>query len=204
LKIKIICPIHGIFEQIPHSHLNGKGCKLCGNNTKKSLKDFIEESKKVHGDKYDYSLVEYINNKIPVKIICQKHGVFLKSPKTHVHNISGCPSCCSSKGEEMIRLFMDENKIRYKRWKSLPGCVYKLPLRFDFYLPEHNTCIEFDGDQHYYNYGKDKYNKENLEIRKLRDTIKNKYCKENEIKLIRIRNKNNIQKKLNSILYNEF
>jgi hypothetical protein len=63
-KVKIICPIHGEFEQAAVSHVRGKGCKQCGTNTvrnklKFDINKFIDDAKKTHGDKYNYSLVEY-------------------------------------------------------------------------------------------------------------------------------------------------
>ena len=79
--VKIICPKHGVFEQKPTTHLSGYGCQQCGKESARisiasTLEQFINAAKKVHGDKYDYSLVEYKNNHTPVKIICPIHGVF--------------------------------------------------------------------------------------------------------------------------------
>lgn len=78
-KIKIICPIHGIFEQIPKSHLKYE-CQKCGHIKTRNSKfltteKFIIKAKKIHGDKYDYSLANYISAKTPVKIICPIHGI---------------------------------------------------------------------------------------------------------------------------------
>ena len=68
-KVKIMCPIHGVFEQRPNDHLNHKGCSMCGeksriNKRRKTTEQFIEEAKAVHGNKYDYSLTEYVNGKL--------------------------------------------------------------------------------------------------------------------------------------------
>ena len=79
VKVKIICPIHGEFEITPDRHLRSKfGCPFCGlkQGTKES---FIQKAKEIHGDKYDYSLVDYKNNQNKIKIICPKHGLFYKS-----------------------------------------------------------------------------------------------------------------------------
>ena len=83
VKLCIICPIHGEFWQTPNAHLNGQGCSMCGriSQTKKralSKETFITKARKVHGDKYDYSKVEYVNNRTKVCIICKKHGEFCK------------------------------------------------------------------------------------------------------------------------------
>jgi hypothetical protein len=91
IKIKIICPIHGEFEQIPRDHLSKKGCIKCGLNHK-SNNDFIKEAIALHKDKYDYSLVDYKTSKTKVKIICKKHGEFEQRPNDHLKGY-GCIKC---------------------------------------------------------------------------------------------------------------
>lgn len=93
VKVNIICRIHGVFSQHPHHHLRGHGCTYCGNNTLKSQQEFIKQCVDIHGDKYDYSLVSYRKNKIKVKIICKKHGVFEQYPINHLNQKQGCPEC---------------------------------------------------------------------------------------------------------------
>lgn len=83
-KINIICKLHGIFSQKPINHLHGQGCPICNFTFKKDISKFIEESNKTHDNVYDYSLVEYVNNKTKVKIICPEHGIFIQSPKCHI------------------------------------------------------------------------------------------------------------------------
>jgi len=91
-KVIITCPTHGDFLQTPHSHIRGYGCSKCANCHVLSNKEFINKSIEKHGDKYDYTLVEYKNNSTKVKIICKTHGVFIQSPQKHMagHN---CPKC---------------------------------------------------------------------------------------------------------------
>ena len=96
-KVVITCPEHGDFKQLARKHLEGQGCPMCAieNKSKKQLsstESFIEKAKAVHGDCYDYSLVNYIGAKKNVKIICPKHGPFLKSPHHHLQG-QGCPKC---------------------------------------------------------------------------------------------------------------
>lgn len=96
-NVTIWCPIHGDFEMSPHSHLAGRGCPKCGNLKKGSIQrltqeEFIEKAKKIHGDEYDYSLVEYKNNNTKIKIICRKHGVFETLPYVHLAGHK-CPKC---------------------------------------------------------------------------------------------------------------
>ena len=95
-KVCIICPEHGEFWITPNSHLNGHGCPQCSGNKKENTKTFIERSKKIHGEKYDYSKVEYVNMHTKVIVICPYHGEFLVSPANHLRE-RGCPKCKSRK-----------------------------------------------------------------------------------------------------------
>lgn len=96
-KVVIICKKHGEFEQYPNAHLKGHGCEECSFNlislAKRATKeDFIIQANEIHGLKYDYSKVQYINAKNDVQIICKEHGIFLQSPDSHLRG-SGCPGC---------------------------------------------------------------------------------------------------------------
>jgi hypothetical protein len=91
-KVKIICKKHGEFEQIPYCHYYFKqGCPKCKINKQLNTEDFIERSKQIHGDKYDYSLVQYKNAYTKVDIICREHGIFKMLPNDHKK--SGCSLC---------------------------------------------------------------------------------------------------------------
>jgi len=100
-NVKIICTKdgHGVFTQRPSKHFRGQGCPDCGiikrvNSTRKNTEQFIEESKLVHEDEYNYSLVRYVDDSTKVKIICKKdgHGVFTQTPSNHLRG-QGCPVC---------------------------------------------------------------------------------------------------------------
>lgn len=96
-NVTIICPVHGKFEQQPRNHLQGHGCYECarlmfGKAVKSNTSDFIQKSIKIHGDLYEYSLVNYINAETKVKIICKEHGIFEQIPRNHLSN-SGCNFC---------------------------------------------------------------------------------------------------------------
>ncbi len=183
-KIKIICPIHGIFEQTPNGHLSGKGCGKCvGKN--KTNEDFIDIAMNIHRNKYEYSLVEYKNAYSKVSIMCKKHGIFEQLPNNHLSG-QGCPICSESKGEKEIREFLNKNEIFFISEKTFINCKNKRKLPFDFYIPEYNMCIEYQGKQHYEPikyFGGENYLKEI----KLRDKIKREYCLDNNIKLLIIR-----------------
>jgi very-short-patch-repair endonuclease len=187
-KSTIICPIHGKFEQNPQNHLKS-GCKACGyekvsEKTKYTKEEFIEKGLKIHGECYDYSMVEYKNSRNLVKIICKEHGIFEQKAGGHLMGY-GCRICCESQGEKYIRIFLEKTNIKFEREKKFKDCRNKMELPFDFYLPQHKILIEFDGKQHFesMNYFG---GKEGLEYLKYNDKIKDNFCDENNIKLIRI------------------
>lgn len=182
-KIKIICPKHGEFFQSPINHINGQGCKKCGFRTL-TREEFIERANKIHFTTYDYSKLIYnVNEKL--EIICLKHGSFFQKPFTHLSN-KGCPQCKESKGERKIRVYLESNGISFIREKKFDKCIYKKSLRFDFYLPDKNLCIEFDGKHHFKNWVVKNKIYVTLEEVKKKDQIKNAFCEDNNIKLIRI------------------
>ena len=196
-KVKIICPIHGVFEQSPSKHIGKtkRGCPKCNGGVKINNDEFVKRSKEIHGDKYDYSLVYYINTTTKVKIICKHHGIFEQKPKHHIYGC-GCQKCLESNGEKEIIKYLNNNKIDYIKQKSFDNCRNIKELPFDFYLPFYNCCIEFDGEQHYkpINYfGGEK----SFILRQKRDNIKTNYCKSNNINLLRISYKENVENKLN-------
>jgi hypothetical protein len=186
--IKIICPIHGVFVQMPQNHINGCDCYKCGNikiskNKRDTTESFIIKANKVHNNKYDYSLVNYSNTKTKVDIYCPTHGIFNQRPNDHVKGI-GCPTCQNSIGENKIKKYLRDNNILFIPQKRFENCKDKRPLPFDFYLPEYNLCIEYDGKQHYI--PNTFYSKNFNEIKK-RDKIKSDFCEVSENpKLIRI------------------
>jgi hypothetical protein len=95
--VTIICREHGRFEQSAGGHIQGHGCRKCGNikisqSKKYTIHEFIEKSKEIHGEKYDYSKSEYIDSQTDVIIICPEHGEFSQIPTNHMKG-SGCPKC---------------------------------------------------------------------------------------------------------------
>lgn len=90
-KVKIICLIHGVFEQNPSSHLNGHGCPKCAGRNM-TTEDFVEKINNRHKGKYDYSLTNYQGSKSKLKITCPIHGKFEQLPGNHLRG-SGCPIC---------------------------------------------------------------------------------------------------------------
>lgn len=205
-KVIIICPEHGEFEQSPDAHLKHDCLKCTTKNTadnqRYTTSEFIMKSINIHGNKYDYSKVNYKNNKEKVEIICKKHGSWWQAPYNHLSE-RGCRFCFSrSKGEIKVENFLIENKINFSTEKTFNDCKNpktNTKLRFDFYLIDKNICIEYDGQQHFK--AVDMWGGEPaLKKSKKRDKIKDEYCKNNNIHLLRISYKENIFDKLKNLL----
>lgn len=142
--ICIICPIHGEFWQIVSRHLSGCGCPKCGGTQKLTTEDFIKRAREVHGDKYDYSKVNYIDAHTKICIICPKHGKFLQIPNDHLTG-SGCPSCSHtiSKSEQEIYNFINE-KYEHEVLHNVRG-ILSDNKELDIYIPDKKIAIEYDG-----------------------------------------------------------
>jgi very-short-patch-repair endonuclease len=146
--IVIICKNHGEFKQAPYFHINRRcGCPKCSNNVKLELLEFIEKANQIHNNKYDYSKVDYINNRKHIIIICKIHGEFRQQPFSHLSN-NGCPSCINKtefKFFEKIKEFYPTIQRQYK----VEWCKNKLYLPFDFVIEDYKIIIELDGEQHF-------------------------------------------------------
>lgn len=147
-KLCIICQEHGEFWQTAYEHLHGHGCPACGRRTlvsKETLtkEEFIKKSNKIHKGKYEYSDVEYRNNKIKVHILCPIHGGFWQKPYLHLQGC-GCPKCGvrQSKQEEELFEFIKEienTTVLQRNNNIIP------PYELDIYIPDKHIAIEYDG-----------------------------------------------------------
>jgi len=95
-KIIITCCNHGDFEQNPNHHLRGSGCAMCRGVKRLTTEEFIQRAKTVHGDRYSYDKVKYVNAHAKVLITCTEHGDFEQKTGHHLRK-SGCPSCAGRK-----------------------------------------------------------------------------------------------------------
>jgi len=183
--------------QSPNAHLSQKqGCPPCGleKNTKSrsdTTAEFVEKSKCVHENRYDYSETVYVNTHTNVVIICKKHGPFLQLPLNHLKR-NGCPKCKMSYGECQIIKFLEKNHVKCVPQYTFGDCrnpKTNAKLKFDFYIPSKNLLIEYDGLQHFIvgKFGKHKSSSEALRLTKYRDRLKTKYAKSHGIKLLRIK-----------------
>ena len=183
--ICIICPVHGEFWQTPDKHLSGCGCPKCGGTKKLSNKEFIVKAREVHGDKYDYSKVEYIDAHTKVCIICPEHGEFFMTPNTHL-NGCGCPSCSHkvSKDENEIYNFVKkycDTKVEH----NVRG-ILSNNRELDIFIPQKKIAIEYNGMRwHSEQFQKDK----NYHLNKLEE------CNRKGISLIQIFEKEYITNK---------
>ena len=142
---------------------------------------------------------EYINTDTPILHQCKLCGHLWHIKPNHTLSGHGCPICNESRGEKCIALWLQEHGLQYITQYKFHECRDKLPLPFDFYLPQYNICVEYDGEQHFkpkdWFGGEDAFN-----VLRYHDEIKNNYCRENKITLIRIAYNQNIIEELNKIL----
>ncbi|MBQ3420642.1 MAG: hypothetical protein IJH34_03025 [Romboutsia sp.] len=195
IYLKVICGCGSTFEQ---SYYNLRRMKtICCNNCTR----ISTNKKNTHNLDYIYKAVEkkysgdfkiinmnYIGTRNTTVTIQHKCGyTFNKNVNRLLYTDIKCTECMRSTsiGEFKILKFLNDNKITYIKEYMFDNCNYIRKLRFDVYVPDYNLCIEFDGEQHYKiidHFG----GLEGFVNTKIRDTIKNEYCKNNNITLVRI------------------
>lgn len=142
-KVTVTCKKHGDFKSYPHYLLNGNGCKLCAiEKSSHSKEEFLHRCMENHPE-IDHSIMEYKGVNSKIKLICKEHGVFEQKAGYYLNNSKGCKYCRETKGEKKIRLFLEKNNICYKQQ------YLKFGFYFDFFLPNLNVYLEFNGKQHY-------------------------------------------------------
>lgn len=170
---------------------------------KLTTEEFIAKAKMVHGDKYDYSKVNYINCSTKVCIICPEHGEFWQIPNAHLRGV-GCPICKTSKGEDLIDAYLGKHNLSYKRQFNIKlntALFSRNNLRVDFFLTDVNAIIEFNGIQHYKRNSYFHKDDNDFLLQIDRDNRLKEYCKKNKINLIVI--KYNQINKIDEILNNK-
>ena len=152
VPVIITCPIHGDFKQRPDDHLKGVGCSGCSGLKKKTTEEFIKDAVKIHGDLYDYSLVDYQNNQKKVKIICKKHGVFEQKPNLHLSQKCGCSKCLYKNETLTGKSISDLLNIEEPKKKRLfinKGDIRTCIVDFYFKHKGKTIMVEYNGSQHY-------------------------------------------------------
>jgi hypothetical protein len=149
-KIIIICNEHGEFLQTPNSHLDKKGCGECGGSKPLNNNTFIEKAIKIHGNKYDYSKVDYKNHMTNVIIICKIHGEFKQKPNNHLSGYD-CIKCSNNQFSkpqiQWLELLIKIDNIYIQH--ALNDGEFKIPnvkYKVDGYCKETNTIYEFHGN----------------------------------------------------------
>lgn len=183
-KMKMKCSICGTeFEQTPNKHVGKEhnGCpncarKLVGLKCRKTYEKFLEQANLIHGDKYSYH-DDYINAHTKMRMTCPIHGDFYQRPYDHIFGKKGCPKCSESHLEREVRLFLEENNIKYEYEKRFDWLGL---MSLDFYLPEYNIAIECQGGQHFGIEGRIRGCKDIMK----RDAIKNELVNKNGIRLL--------------------
>lgn len=187
-KIIIVCQRHGEFRQLPNNHLIGHGCFKCRvDNRKRTIEDFIKIASLTHNGFYSYGKTVYVNALTKVIITCPLHGDFKQKPNCHINQKHGCPKCgCSeSKGEKAIREFLESYDILFLQEHRIDNCRNSNTLPFDFFIPQSNLLIEYQGDIHYKII--DKWGGEDgLKQRQLHDKIKRDFALSNGYNFLEI------------------
>ena len=181
-KLKIMCNKGHIYETSFKVFKKGFRCPHCSNKAKHTLEE-IEK----YLNLFDYKLIsdKYTNANTPIKVMCPEGHIFEIRFSDFKNNNRRCPICNSSRGEQEVSFILNKLNIKFKREYRFNDCKFKTYVPFDFYLPNYNCCIEFDGIQHHEIIGQ--FGGFNGFVNtKIRDTIKTEYCKKNNIKLIRI------------------
>lgn len=193
--VTIICPIHGEFKQRPANHLSGNGCKKCAVEESRLSKEiFITRSRLIHGYKYDYSKVRYVDSATKICIICPKHGEFWQIPTDHLDG-HGCPFCNERKLEKETREFLTKQNINFEFQKHFDWLGRQ---SLDFYLPDYNIAIECQGSQHFEPnefFGGEKSFNEQVE----RDKRKKNLCEQHNLSLIYVNFDENVDARLRGI-----
>lgn len=187
------------WKATPGNILFSTGCPKCGGTLKKTHEQYVAELESLNPN---IKVVgEYKRAKEKVLYECKIDGTQWEAYPCSVLAGTGCPTCRKSKGEKQIENWMQKNNINYVTQKTFKDCKDKHPLPFDFYLPDYNVCIEYDGKQHFkpikFFGGEEAFYK-----RVEHDKIKDDYCKTHGIKLLRISYIENVQHKLSDFLFN--
>ena len=192
MQCSFICPKHGEKTMTISNIFSGHRCIDCSyedrsNKIRKPVEVVKSDIESFNNNKLlnpeDY-VSAVTNNLIVLCGSCNRNTFTVSYANYMSHNINKCRCCASveSSGEAKIREYLENHDIQYIHEKRFSDCVDKRSLPFDYYLQDYNAIIEYDGEQHFYPV----YGEENFAITKLHDEIKNKYCKDNQISLLRI------------------
>lgn len=192
--IKCKCPIHDYEFLTRAGDLRaGKGCKICGHektiNKQRLTLEKVKLLLKEKNDNIEIISNEYIDNNTKLLCRCKKCNYEWYISWGNLQSLKTCPKCMGSHGEKEIINYFKKNNIPYKYQYRFDDCKDERTLPFDFYLPQYDLCIEYDGQLHYESarYIKDEDIMDyKLKKQQEHDKIKDNYCKDKNIKLLRI------------------
>ena len=180
-KIKYRCLKDGYIGETLPNNLLAFGCPRCGKVERYTTEDFRQKILSINPDVF--VIGPYVDAKTKVECLCLIDGHRWSTEPRLLLQGYGCPQCNESKGEKDVRQWLQQHKLNFQFQKMFADCKNKKSLPFDFYIHEINTCIEFQGRQHYESVdlfgGEEKF----YEIQR-HDKIKSDYCKNNNINLI--------------------
>ena len=197
-KVMHKCKIDGYeWTTKPTVILSGCGCPKCSGYAMKDHAKYVNEVKEINPDLEVVG--SYMGARIPIKHRCIIHNYIWEAQPSMILVGHGCPLCNESRGERKVRIWLQRHNIFYEFQKTFDDCRDERLLHFDFYLPDMRTVIEYDGEQHYQpikHFGGEDQFKEILK----RDEIKDKFCSDNNIRMIRISYKDDCDEVLSDLL----
>lgn len=201
--VKVKCKTCGAIRETNMDNILRFGCNTCAHKRMpqcqpRTKDEFINKAISIHGNKYDYSKVKYINDKAKICIVCPEHNEFMQTPNKHLMG-QGCPVCASSGLEQITDTVLQESKLNYCR----QYCLYidSKQLYIDFVIEYNNKkyFIELNGLQHYKSIehfgGELKY-----QLQVERDKLLDQYCKDNGICIYWIKYNANIKQEVEKII----
>ena len=186
-KTTFMCLNDGfVWDTTPYHVLHNSGCPMCANKMQSerqtlSHEEYLKRLKQITNSILPIN--QYVKNDVPILHKCLKCNYEWEvSPNSLISERVGCPKCNCTKGENRIIKFLEDNNIDFVFQKKFDGLKNINSLYYDFYIPELNVLVEYDGEFHYI----DIFKNNSFEPAKMRDVLKDEYAKNNNIKLIRI------------------
>lgn len=177
----------------PNNVLSGNRCPRCINKERYTQEEYVKKVEKLNSN--IEVIGHYIDSHTKISHCCKIDGFKWYATPNNILNGKGCPKCNQSKGEKTVFNWLDEHKVVFQQQKKFDDCKDKSFLLFDFYLPDYNILIEYNGIQHYepvdYFGGQ-----ETFEDQIKKDNIKKEYCRKNNIFLFEIPHYSNLDEEL--------
>lgn len=203
--VKVRCKTCGYIRTTNMNNVLRFGCNKCAQKRMpqcipKTTEEFIKKAREIHGNKYDYSKVNYIQNKEKVCIICPEHGEFWQTPNKHLYCQRGCPTCSGSSLEKIANTTLLENKIKFEKEVFINYNGRRMFVDFVIDFNNHKYFLELNGEQHYKEVLHWHSDGKGLIEQQQRDALLQEYCNSNNIPLYWIKFDELIKNKIEEIL----